>query len=376
MKILFTVEFYEPRRGGAEEVVKQLAERLVKKGYEVSVATAFLPSRRAKNINGVKIEEFRISGNAVRGFAGEKLEIERYQEFLQSGFDTIVNYAAQIWTTDLAFLVLDKIRTKKIFVPCGYSALRDSAYKKYFQELPRYLKQYDKLVYMSANYQDKIFGDQVGTGDKTVIIPNGASAEEFLPEPAVDIKKQLGIKTEYLAICVANHYRDKGHAFVIEAFKKMERDDTTLLIIGNNPGNTWLKKAAQFFAGCYKTCLLSSELYSKIKLMRGTDRAAVLSSYKHADLFLFGSKVECSPLVMYESFASKTVFITTPVGNVADHKDVILIIRSPEDMARSASHLLDYEKERSALAEKAFRLWRENYTWDKIVEQYEAMLKA
>ena len=116
MKILFTVDFYEPHKGGAEEVVRQLAERLVKNGGAVTVATTFLPARAAKSINGVNIAEFKISGNLAKGIVADKKEIERYQKFLQSGFDAVINYAAQIWTTDLAFGVLNNIKASRALV--------------------------------------------------------------------------------------------------------------------------------------------------------------------------------------------------------------------------------------------------------------------
>lgn len=36
MKILHTVEFYEPSVGGAQEVIKQISLQLVKRGHEVT----------------------------------------------------------------------------------------------------------------------------------------------------------------------------------------------------------------------------------------------------------------------------------------------------------------------------------------------------
>ena len=71
MKILHTVEFYHPSVGGMQEVVRQISERLVALGHQVTVATTALPERTEKEINGVKIVEFKISGNAVRGMSGE-----------------------------------------------------------------------------------------------------------------------------------------------------------------------------------------------------------------------------------------------------------------------------------------------------------------
>jgi L-malate glycosyltransferase len=374
MNILFTVEFYEPRKGGAEEVVRQLAERLVKRGHRVTVATTFLPGRSNSRINGVDIEEFRIAGTSAKDIRAEQQEVERYQAFLQRGFDAVINYAAQIWTSDLAFPVLGKLSAKKIFVPCGYSALRDPVFARYFAELPAVLKKYDKLVYMSPSYQDKVFGDEHGAGGAAAIIPNGAAAEEFLADDNYEFRKKFNINTNFLAICVANHYRDKGHAFVIDAFKRMGRQDTTLVIIGQNPGNSPLRRIRQFFTGCYKSCWLDSHIHSGIRLLPGTDRAMVVGAYKAADVFLFGSKVECAPLVMYESFASRTAFITTPAGNVADHKEVVKIIRSPEEMASVANALLNAPSQLESLTDKAQALWQYSHTWEKITEQYEKLI--
>ncbi|MEK7498577.1 MAG: glycosyltransferase family 4 protein, partial [Patescibacteria group bacterium] len=259
MRILFTVEFYEPRKGGAEEVVRQLAERLVKRGHIVTVATSVVSERVEKTIHGVSIEEFQLSGNSAKGIRGTDEEKKRYQDFLISGgFDVIVNYAAQIWCTDLTFSILKKVKAKKVFIPCGYSRLRSPAYKVYFDTLPEYLKQYDKLVYMSSNYQDYIFGEQYGVVDKAVVIPNGAG-EEFLVEP-LGFKKKYGITTPKMIISISNHYFAKGHLFVIDAFRKMHRKDTTLVVIGERPsGRTWYS--------CYPLCKLNAFLNSHIRVL-------------------------------------------------------------------------------------------------------------
>ena len=71
MKILHTVEFYQPSIGGMQEVVRQLSERLAGLGHDVTVATTKLSSRKDLRINGIRIEEFEISANIVRGINGE-----------------------------------------------------------------------------------------------------------------------------------------------------------------------------------------------------------------------------------------------------------------------------------------------------------------
>ena len=79
MKILHTVEFYYPSVGGAQEVVRQISERLVKLGHDVTVATTKLPERKIATHNGVKIVGFDISGRAATGYGGK--DIEKYKKF-------------------------------------------------------------------------------------------------------------------------------------------------------------------------------------------------------------------------------------------------------------------------------------------------------
>ena len=70
MRILLTVEHYMPSVGGSQEVVKQIAERLVLRGHDVTVATTHLPERADTDINGVHIAPFPIAGNVVLGITG------------------------------------------------------------------------------------------------------------------------------------------------------------------------------------------------------------------------------------------------------------------------------------------------------------------
>lgn len=375
MRILHTVEFYEPRKGGAEEVVKQLSERLVRLGHEVTVATTFHPGR-ASIINGVTIAQFKISGNAALGIRGSANEIRRYEELIGGGFDVVMNYAAQSWTTDLALEAMYRITGKKILVPCGYSGLHNPAYARYFASLPEKLTHYDALVYMSNHYQDKVFGENHGVGGKAVYIPNAAASEEFLAEDVYHFKKRHHITTPYMALCVANHYVGKGHAFVIEAFKRMKRNDTTLVIIGESKVSGGVRRLGHLLLD-YARCRITSLFNSRIKLIQGglLRRAGVVSAYREADIFLFGSALECAPLVMYESFAAKTPFITRPVGNVGDHREILKIVETTSEMARVANYILDDKETAQAIAHRAFAVWQKEHTWEKVTEQYEALYK-
>lgn len=344
--------------------VRAVSEELARNGHDVTVATGFSPQRNTSVLNGVTIEQFQVSGNAVRGYKGD---IETYQNFLRDRrFDLVLNYAAQTWVSDLAFPLLDSIAGRKVFAPCGYSRLRSPAYKKYYEQLPSILGQYDAIVYFLANYQDKHFGDKNGLTHYQ-IIPNGASKREFTDTQKGSFRTKYNIQTRYLLLNVSNHLLEKGHDFVIDAFRQVDRDDCTLAIIGEPRGR--FRGAFQ----CYPTCKwVSMTSVQKIKVLRKIPREDVVNALRDADLFLFGSKLECSPLVIYESMAAETIWLSTPCGNVPELPGG-MIVASPEEMAQKINDLLDDEQRRCQQANEGHKAWLQCYTWEQIAGQYEAL---
>ena len=63
MRLLFCCELYHRSRGGIQEVMRQIAERMVIAGHDVTVATTDLPERDFDSFNGVRIRGFKVSGN-------------------------------------------------------------------------------------------------------------------------------------------------------------------------------------------------------------------------------------------------------------------------------------------------------------------------
>ena len=154
MRLLFCSEFFYPEIGGVEEHMKIFAEYFKNK-YETHIATSYNHRRTKYQINKFNIHQFNITGNFVRGYKGN---INQYQNFLiDSNFDLIIFYASQQWTFDLSLEVLKKIKSKKIFIPCGFSKLNNFLYKPYFFILKNELNHFDKIITFSKKYQDYFF---------------------------------------------------------------------------------------------------------------------------------------------------------------------------------------------------------------------------
>lgn len=385
MRILHTVEFYHPNKGGAQEVVRQISERLAARGHHVTVATTYLPERRDRVLNSVVIADFRISGNAVYGFSGATNE---YQQFLRQGqFDIMMNYAAQQWTADLAFPLLDSLPYRKVLAPCGFSGLGKPDFAFYFEELPTILRRYDRLIFHSDTYQDIAFARRHGL-DNTAVIPNGAAAEEF-DRVSIDFRRRYGIPRDLpLLLTVGNHnHRDmKGHAATIAAFRKARIGPAVLVIIGGGA------HGKSCFGACRRRASLARWLSfgERRVILLDPPREEVVAAYQAADLFVFASKVECSPVVLFEALAAGLPFVTVPAGNaeeIVQWSGGGIIVPSPTDrygfvradtskLARAIETIMADKPRRRALAAAGRQAWRDRFRWDVIAERYESLYRS
>jgi L-malate glycosyltransferase len=460
MKLLLCCESYYPARGGVQEVMRQIAERMVTAGHDVSVAARKQSDRTSNIHNGVKIHEFDVTGNLVNGIRGE---VERYQKFI-TGFDgdAILIKAAQQWSFDALWPVLDEVKARKVFVPCGFSCFYEPDYAGYFAQLPDILRKFDHLIFYAEEYRDIDFAKAHGI-TKFSIVPNGASETDFACAPDGRLRAKLGIPPDdLLFVTVGTPVNAKGHKEVGEAFAEMDLGARNATLILNGawpkpylaPAERWpfvprwlhrtmqkmrilaplflrpntVKKGLVLF---YREGWSSvwNRLFPKpptvvaappnpvsppppprievpetagaettIREGGGTKRILcvdmprdeVISAFLEADLFVFASKVEYSPLVLFEAAAAGTPFLTVPVGNSkeivrwtgggwicpADVDERGYTKVSPSVLAREmekAVHSPEYLKQ---LGEAGRSAWLDRFNWAKIAQSYERILRG
>src|SRR5579872_1222221 len=237
MKLLFCCAEYWPSVGGVQEVMRQIAERMAAAGHEVTVATRTHPDRRVNSHNGVQIEGFKISGNLVVGIRGE---VDRYRRFLADfDGDAILIKAAQQWSFDALWPVLDRIGARKVFVPCGFSSFYEPSFRNYFRQLPDILRKFDHLIFYAEHYRDIDFA-RANDITSFSIVPNGASEVEFGRATRQDgrLRSELGISaTDLVFLTVGAPVSAKGHEIVAEAFAlaNLGNRGATLILNGNWP---------------------------------------------------------------------------------------------------------------------------------------------
>ena len=455
MKFLFCCEFYYPSVGGVQEVMKQIAERLVACGHEVTVATTTLPNRNFTSLNGVQIAQFAVTGNLVRGMTGE---IERYRQFVKTfECDAILIKAAQQWTFDALWPDLEEITARKVFIPCGFLSLYQEEYQAYFKYLPAVLHQFDALIFYADDYRDINFAREHQIPN-CVVLSNGASEKEFITPIDTTFRARYGIPEDsFLILTVGSLTGAKGHLELAQAISLMPENghDITLLLNGNDPFpkvvaesgeaaqspkapslqeriSTKLdslkmslvdaKKGIRFVLSNVfhplrvarkakhllfdvnnpvseqelspyakvESCVVQINAQSNHKraLLLDLSRADLVQAYLAADLFVFASHVEYSPLVLFEAAAAGTPFLTSNAGNA---KEIItwldggfmisdtanaegFRIVDPQALADEIAALINQRDLLQKTGKKLKESWEKDFTWDVIAQRYEAVL--
>jgi len=444
MRILFCCEFYAPSVGGVQEVMRQLAERLVKRGHAVTVATTRLSSRKFALLNGVTVREYAVSGNFARGMRGR---LGSYRRLAVSGaFDVVMIKAAQQWTFDALWPVLREIKSAKVFIPCGFSGLYEPAYAEYFSRLPDILRHFDHLIFYASDYRDINFARAHGL-TRFSVIPNGAAEEEFSAAPDPSFRQRRGLAPdELLFLTVGSLSPVKGHLEVAKAFLAADlgAQPATLIVNGHEgayaeDGSPWGRATRKvreynrvmtevyraggfpsacghFFHGLLNKAGVRRGRYAvrdspgvtfrqelqdvidqihrqgngKRVLVADLPRPELVQAYLNADLFVFASHVEYSPLVLFEAAAAGTPFLSVPVGNaeeIARWTGAGVICPAPQDdkgyirvdpkvLGEHWSRLVKDGERLRRLGDAGRRNWAARFTWERITSEYERVFES
>jgi glycosyltransferase involved in cell wall biosynthesis len=326
MKILFCCENYHPSVGGVQEVMRQIASRLAAEGDSVCVATSNHARRPCDTvIDGVRVISFAVKGNAVCGFRGP---VGDYQDLLcGGGFDAILIKAAQQWTFDAAVPVLDQVPCRKVFIPCGFSALGRPEYARYYEQMPRWLGLFDALIFYSRDGQDLRFARDFPVGP-SYLVSNGVDEREYCAAGPSGIRRLLGVPEDHqLLVTIGTRIPAKGHWELLRAFRRAHLcRPSTLVINANVPGSSPRQRALYQLKSSLRGFPPLGLMGSAVRIMQPTKsvrvvdlpRPELVALLREADLFVLASRTEYAPLVLYEALAAGVPFLSTDVGNARE----------------------------------------------------------
>jgi len=211
-----------------------------------------------------------------------------------------------------------------------------------------------------------------------------------------------------MVLHVGDYTGAKGHLEAIQIFSRAHVQNAVLVMVSSNFGQIRIsvpivmeeilrsllgrntnKAHIEKLEIARLLAMPGNQYNHKRILFTSLSRKETVAAFQAADLFLFPSNIECSPIVLFESAASRTPFLSSDAGNAGEiarwtgggmilptsHKNTDLGLIQV-DVNGSARILETFWRDRSrgkAMGEAAFKAWKRQFTWERITDQYESL---
>lgn len=344
---------YHPYIGGVETHVKEISERLSKRGFNVEVLTTDPKGDQVKSeeINGVTVRRFKSWAPSESYYFSQ--ELRDYLKRNSKKYDVIHAHSYHAFPSLYASRNAGKARF--IFTPHyhgeGHTPLRNLLHEPYRPIGSGIFRRADKIVSVSEYEKQLILKDFRVDESIIEVIPNGINKEEFR-----GLRRRQ--KSHRTILCVTRLEEYKGVQHLIRVLPQLE-EDIKLEIVGK---------------GSYQQKLFSIindlGIKPRVEIVSGIDRNELLQRYVDADLFALLSRNEAYGITVAEALAAGTLCIVAKASALTEWVDdkncygVNLPIQLPELKLTiekvignrvSDVNLLDWDE----VSERLIKLYRE-----------------
>jgi glycosyltransferase involved in cell wall biosynthesis len=370
VRILHTAATYAPSLDGVAEIVRNISERLVRRGHDVHVATAAIDSEAFRaQLNGVHVHRFKVRGNLALGMNGET---QRYLEFVCSGhWDILVNHSLHVWPTDLLLKDIGSYSWPSVLVTQGL-VNEDPLHWEYYSTIPRYLPAYFKWIRVSHSTAELSFAKKFNIPIPPVIT-NGVDMDEW-SRPPLGLRQSWRIGPRPWVVNVSNHSPVKNHKLFFQLAKSLPNLGAHFtLIAGTYPMNKWGLGRFGISGGCAYQCRLRSTLSpDAVHLRVNLRREEVVSAIKEANVVVSTSGKEANSIVLLESMAAGIPWVSFDVGSARENEGGIVAANFSQ-MVEAVIELSQNPRLRERLGAAGRAQVVVKHDWDIIVDQYEQL---
>jgi glycosyltransferase involved in cell wall biosynthesis len=380
-KILICTYSYPPEINGMSHVVFEHSIGLSNRGYDVSIATTYNKKRKPYvSSDRIKIYQFKTYGQGRVGgnFRGD---VDGYRKFLvESKFDLIIFHGWECWSTELSIPILNRIQAKKIIVSHGTSfsylpvtargAIRWLSWRVHALRFSKSMKVFDHYIFLTEKsdkirFHDKLIAEKIGSKNWSVI-PNGGDPN-VTKESSLDFRYEHSINETYLLLSVSEYSASKNQMMLLKAFRNSGIDDAVLVLIGSE-FNAYSDRLQNYVRD-------DEVLRKRVRFLEKQSKEMIRAAYVAADIFLLASVTEAQPLVILDSMAAGTPFISTDVGCIHELPGGI-VVKNQIELTKQLQVFINDPQ----ILQKHRRdgIWAHNlrYNWNAILDAYDEVIMS
>lgn len=353
------------REGGVEIVTYELASRMVKLGYDVTVydrASKHVMDKKSKpkkvkEFNGIKIKECLTIDK--KGLAAMTSSLFGSLRILFSKTD-VVHYHAE---GPCAMIPIIKFFSRKRIIVTihGLDWQRAkwgtgfaSKYIKFGEKMAA--KYADEIIVLSENVQN-YFKETYNR--KTVFIPNGVNKPEILK--ANIITKKYNLKKDEYILFLGRIVPEKGIHYLIDAFNKIKTDKK--LVIAGAASDT------DDYFSLLKEKAKDNENIIFTGFVQGDELHEL---YSNAYIYSLPSDLEGMPLSLLEAMSYKNCCLTSNIeecAKVLEDKGVTFEKSNVKDLTKKLKKLCDDKELVSKYKKESQKYILDKYNWDDVVNK-------
>jgi glycosyltransferase involved in cell wall biosynthesis len=395
MKILYALHSYKPayRVGGPILSVSAIAERLVKRGHEVTVFASNsnldedldVECGRPVCLNSVQVWYFR-----------RKDPLKRWLPFIPYFSKSMGFLYTPGMKVELARLLptLDCVHTHLPFVYPSYAAAKAAINHRkplfyhqrgvfdperlHFRGLKKrlYIEIIEKPIMNKATTlialteAERESFRRLAIGTHCEILPNGIDCNLHKTSPEPGSLQRLGIKDSNFVILFLGRLQPiKGADLLLEAFLKISRDFPEAVLVLAGPDEFRIE--ARFKKKAHESGLSDRIIFPG--MVQGNEKINLLA---RADVFCLPSVGEGFSMAILEAMASGKPVMISPgchFPEVARHNAGWIVERNIGKWTAMLTSALACPDDVRVRGRAALNLVRTSYSWDSIVERLEAV---
>ena len=399
MKILIVSHNYFPAIGGAEKKIKEISERLVKAGEEVTVFSSNAQTTEAyihpeipllppnsESINGVRVKRFPV----YQGMRPLLNRVHRLFWKYRLPFNDIVR---TIWNGPIIFNMLPHILKEKtdiiIATPFPFLNMYFAYIAKKIRKIPMAIIPclhtedawaFDRkimykilsdteMILVNTNYERNYLITKGIENERIFIVGDGINPQDFNRSNPQKFRRRYDIGNAPVVLFVGRKEKGKGIDTLVDSMSVVWRKfpQAKLVIAGTRASysKTIEKKVSSLDAGERRNIIL-------IDNFEDSEKSDLFAS---CDIFAMPSEVESFGIAYLEAWASGKSVIGCQIGAVASlieqGKDGLLVeYGNHHELASAILKLMGNEDLRRNLGGNGKKKTCGKYTWDIITKRF------